>query len=76
MRDDYTLTVPGWTVGGGVEWAFAGNWTAFAEYNFLDFGTPRVTFTPTASGPTFRSISSRTSTASWWASLRMSGSKR
>ena len=55
MRDNYTLTaVPGiasanasstpsgWTVGVVVEWAFAGNWTAFAEYNYLDFGTPAV----------------------------------
>jgi outer membrane immunogenic protein len=66
VRDNYTLTaVPGiafanasptpsgWTVGGGVEWAFAGNWTAFAEYNYLDFGTPGVTFTPTVGGATF-----------------------
>ena len=66
VRDNYTLTaVPGlalanasatpsgWTVGGGVEWAFAGNWTAFAEYNYLDFGTPGVTFTPVVGGATF-----------------------
>ncbi len=66
VRDDYTLssvagttlatanpTPSGWTVGGGVEWSFAGNWSAFAEYNYLDFGTPGVTFTPAAAGPTF-----------------------
>jgi outer membrane immunogenic protein len=28
----------GWTVGGGVEFAFADNWTAKAEYLFVDFG--------------------------------------
>src|SRR6266849_5042275 len=28
----------GWTVGGGVEWAFAPNWSAFAEYAYYDFG--------------------------------------
>ena len=66
VRDNYTVTaVPGialgnasstpsgWTVGGGVEWAFAGNWTAFAEYNYLDFGTPGVNFTPAVGTATF-----------------------
>jgi outer membrane immunogenic protein len=28
----------GWTAGGGVEWAFARNWTAKAEYLYLDLG--------------------------------------
>jgi outer membrane immunogenic protein len=28
-------TDSGWLVGGGVEWAFADNWSARAEYNFL-----------------------------------------
>jgi outer membrane immunogenic protein len=31
----------GWTVGGGVEWVISPswkNWTAFAEYNYYDFG--------------------------------------
>jgi opacity protein-like surface antigen len=46
-------TASGWTVGGGVEWSFAGNWSAFAEYNYLDFGTPGVTFTSIVGGPTF-----------------------
>ena len=39
----------GWTVGGGIEWAFAANWTAKAEFLYLDLGSfdyisPRVTF--------------------------------
>jgi len=63
VRDDYTLTAlngaavanasanpSGWTVGGGVEWVVAGNWTAFAEYNYLDFGTPNVSFTSNLGG--------------------------
>jgi outer membrane immunogenic protein len=63
VRDDYTLgsfagtalataspTTSGWTVGGGVEWSFAANWSAFAEYNYLDFGTPGVTFTSSMGG--------------------------
>ena len=31
-------TRSGWTVGGGVEWAFVANWSAFAEFNYYDFG--------------------------------------
>jgi opacity protein-like surface antigen len=29
----------GWTVGAGVEWMFARNWSAFAEYDYADFGS-------------------------------------
>jgi outer membrane immunogenic protein len=32
-------TRSGWTIGGGVEWAFANNWSVKAEYLYLDFGT-------------------------------------
>ena len=28
----------GWTAGGGVEWAFANNWSAKLEYLYIDFG--------------------------------------
>jgi outer membrane immunogenic protein len=28
----------GWTIGTGVEWAIAPNWSAKLEYNYLDFG--------------------------------------
>ena len=31
----------GWTVGGGVEYMFAPNWTAKAEYQYYDFGNSR-----------------------------------
>jgi outer membrane immunogenic protein len=34
----------GWTVGGGVEYGFAANWSAKLEYNFIDFGTERLSF--------------------------------
>jgi outer membrane immunogenic protein len=30
-------TRTGWMVGGGLEYAFAGNWSAKIEYNFMDF---------------------------------------
>ena len=66
VRDNYTLaavggstlanantTQSGWTAGGGIEWAFAGNWTAFAEYNYFDFGTPGVMFTSADGVTTF-----------------------
>ena len=33
-----THTRAGWTVGGGVEWAFDPNWSAKLEYLFVDFG--------------------------------------
>jgi outer membrane immunogenic protein len=34
----------GWTVGGGLEWAFSGRWSAKAEYLYIDFGDgPTVT---------------------------------
>ncbi|MBX9778617.1 MAG: outer membrane beta-barrel protein [Xanthobacteraceae bacterium] len=59
MQNEYTRTLnnggvvlsaksnrSGWTVGGGLEWMFAPNWSVFAEYNFMDFGTKRVAFTP------------------------------
>jgi outer membrane immunogenic protein len=41
----------GWTVGGGFEYAFANNWSAKIEYNYMDFGREQVTFsfTPTQS---------------------------
>lgn len=28
----------GWTIGGGVEWAFANSWSAKLEYLYIDFG--------------------------------------
>jgi len=39
----------GWTIGGGVEYAFAPNWSTKIEYNYLDFGKDRVNFTFTPS---------------------------
>jgi outer membrane immunogenic protein len=40
-RGDHTHT--GWTVGGGLEWAFTPNWSAKIEYNYIDVGRDRVT---------------------------------
>jgi len=36
----------GWVVGAGVEWAFAPQWSAKLEYNYMDFGTDNVSFAP------------------------------
>jgi outer membrane immunogenic protein len=36
----------GWTVGAGVEYAFAPNWSGKIEYNYMDFGTRNVSFAP------------------------------
>jgi outer membrane immunogenic protein len=36
----------GWTAGAGVEYAFAPNWSAKLEYNYMDFGTKAYSFAP------------------------------
>lgn len=38
----------GWTIGGGVEYMFAPRWTAFLEYNYLNFGTSSGSWTGAA----------------------------
>ena len=40
----------GWTVGGGVEYQFARNWSVWAEYDFMNFGGHSVPFTDGGSG--------------------------
>ena len=38
----------GWTIGGGVEWAFYNRWSAKLEYLYIDFGDgPTVAVSPT-----------------------------
>jgi outer membrane immunogenic protein len=41
---------PGWTAGGGVEWAFWGNWSAKVEYDFYNFSTPNLSLPGTIAG--------------------------
>jgi outer membrane immunogenic protein len=39
----------GWTVGGGLEWAFMSNWSAKIEYLYIDFGDgPSMALPPSA----------------------------
>ena len=37
----------GWTVGGGIEWAFANNWSIAGEYRHSDYGSHGVTLANT-----------------------------
>jgi outer membrane immunogenic protein len=46
-----SATRTGWTVGGGIEYAFARNWSVFAEYNYMDFGDKNVDIVDAAGGP-------------------------
>jgi outer membrane immunogenic protein len=45
---DTTHTQSGWTAGGGIEWAFADNWTAKIEYLYVDLGNRSVNCATTA----------------------------
>src|ERR1700688_2350188 len=38
-------TKAGWTIGGGLEWAFANNWSVKAEYLYFDIGSLSHTMT-------------------------------
>lgn len=40
----------GWTLGGGIEWAFAPNWSLKVEYAYYDFGTGSLTLVDTFGG--------------------------
>lgn len=43
-------TYSGWTLGGGLEWAFMDHWSAKAEYLYIDFGDgPTIAVTPALS---------------------------
>jgi outer membrane immunogenic protein len=39
-------TETGFTVGGGLEWAFASNWRGRVSYDYVDFGDQRLFFEP------------------------------
>jgi outer membrane immunogenic protein len=41
---------PGWTVGAGIEWAFAGNWSARLEYDYHGLGTRTILMSDSISG--------------------------
>jgi outer membrane immunogenic protein len=45
-----SVTRPGWTIGGGVEWAFWQNWSAKVEYGYYDFSTRNLALPGTIFG--------------------------
>lgn len=49
----------GWTIGGGLEYGFAPNWSAKVEYNYLDFGTNWLSFSGGAGGAYMEDITER-----------------
>jgi len=46
LTTEITDTRVGWTAGAGVEYAFAPQWSAKLEYNYMDFGTRAYSFAP------------------------------
>jgi outer membrane immunogenic protein len=67
-------TVTGWLVGGGFEWAFAGNWSLRAEYDY--FGLSGRSFTVTTgilAGDTFSTGSSNIQMATVGINYRFGG---
>jgi outer membrane immunogenic protein len=68
VRDVYTITGAGgffaetkdtnwgWTIGAGLEYGLTPNWSVKAEYNYLDFGTERIGFTPNVGAPFQRDV--------------------
>jgi outer membrane immunogenic protein len=54
----FSDTRVGWTAGGGIEWAFTQNWTAKAEYLYVDLGRTSYTdacVTVCGAGPSYTS---------------------
>jgi outer membrane immunogenic protein len=51
------LTRSGWTIGAGVDWAFAPCWSATLEYNYYDFGTVGIKLADTANNVTVSGLS-------------------
>lgn len=47
-----TATRTGWTVGGGMEYRLSQNWSLFAEYDYMGFGTHRSTLVYPSASPT------------------------
>jgi outer membrane immunogenic protein len=51
-----TRTNVGWTIGGGVEWGFLANWTAKAEYLYVDLGNGRCSGACSGGPPSSRLV--------------------
>jgi outer membrane immunogenic protein len=68
-------TRAGWTVGVGAEYAFTNYLSGFIEYDYYDFGTSRVAFTPMLVGlrPAFVDVKEWTSAVRIGLNLRFGG---
>ena len=53
LAESASSTRTGFTVGGGIEWKFAPNWSVFGEYNYRDFGTKAGNLYSTGLVPAF-----------------------
>jgi outer membrane immunogenic protein len=49
-------TETGWTIGGGLEYGFAPNWSGFIEYDYIDLGSRDVTVFDPNLGPATESV--------------------
>ena len=47
VSESASWTASGYDVGGGFEYQVAPNWSVFAEYNYMDFGTRTIAFIAT-----------------------------
>jgi outer membrane immunogenic protein len=63
FSDSTSTTKSGWTVGGGVEAAFAPHWLARIEYRYADFGDVSNTFPKAPNFGFHANISVKTNTA-------------
>ena len=64
-------TRSGWTVGGGLEWAFADNWSTKLEYQFYDFGNRDLTFvSPGLSEPDVENVKQQIQTVKFGLNYR------
>jgi outer membrane immunogenic protein len=60
--NSFNTTRTGWTVGGGIEYAFTPNWTAHVEYRYTDFGTTNSPGFPAALPNGSAAFSTKTTT--------------
>jgi outer membrane immunogenic protein len=63
----------GWTVGGGVEWAFSSAWSAKAEYLHYDFGGKDVTLADPVNGPALFHVNQTIDTVKFGLNFRFIG---
>jgi outer membrane immunogenic protein len=63
----------GWTVGGGLEWMFAPNWSVKGEYLYYDLGSAQWNSGPAASNLSFLQVAPQTDAIATQSHARFSG---